>query len=187
MGQAGLLDLIQPGLHEAQADLVVDARGVGRQVGAFGDNVDACKQRDGLIRPQVHDVAFALGADQFQGQETADGLKRAAVTTACRSMRSSKGTNRNSPAKGVRKELGDKFKRRTSATSAISGFTVTGRSSSARRGRRAKPSSRSKTVRELMLMVWPAAASSRCMSYTERLRLRMATAKSRTRSRVGED
>ncbi len=63
MGQAGLLDLIQPGLHEAQADLVVDARGVGRQIGAFGDDVDACKQRDGLVRHQVHDVAFALGAD----------------------------------------------------------------------------------------------------------------------------
>ena len=74
MWQAGLLDLIQPSLHEPQADLVVDARGIGRQVGAFGDHVDACKQPDGLIRHQVHDVAFALGADQFQGQEAADGL-----------------------------------------------------------------------------------------------------------------
>ena len=74
MGQAGRPDLIQPGFHEAQADLVVDARGVGRQVGAFRDNVDACKQGDGAIRHQVHHVAFALGADQFQGQETADGL-----------------------------------------------------------------------------------------------------------------
>src|SRR5437870_6147979 len=162
MGQAGLLDLIQPSLHEAQAGPVVDARGVSRQVRAFGDNVDACKQRDRLICHQVHDVAFALGADQFQGQETADGLgggiifepgKRAAATTAGRSMRSSKGTNRKSPAKEVRKERGDRSKRRTLATSAISGFTVTGRSSSARRGRRQKPSSRSRTVRELMLMV----------------------------------
>ena len=75
MGQAGLLDLFQPGLHEAQADLVIDARGIGRQVGAFGDDVDSGKQGDGLIRHQVHDVAFALGADQFQGQETADGLR----------------------------------------------------------------------------------------------------------------
>src|ERR1039458_963331 len=79
--------------------------------------------------------------------------KRAAVTTACRSMRSSKGRNRKRPAKGVRKEQGDRSRRRTSATSAISGFTVTGRSSSARRGRREKPSSLSKTGRELMLMV----------------------------------
>ena len=76
MRQAGLLDLIQPSFHEAQAGLVVDARGVSRQVGAFGDNVDACKQREGLIGHQVHDVAFALGADQFQGQEAADGLSR---------------------------------------------------------------------------------------------------------------
>ena len=74
MGQAGLLDLFQPSLHEAQADLVVDARGVSRQVGAFGNNVDSCEQRDGLIGHQVHDVAFAFGADEFQGQETADGL-----------------------------------------------------------------------------------------------------------------
>src|SRR5215472_180307 len=95
---------------------------------------------------------------------------RAAVTTFCRSIRSNRGTNRNSPAKRVRKERGDRSKRRTSATAAISGFTVKGRSSSARRGRREKPSSRSKRIRELMLMVWPAAASSRCMSYTERLR-----------------
>jgi hypothetical protein len=28
MGQTGLLDLFQPSLHEAQADLMVDARGV---------------------------------------------------------------------------------------------------------------------------------------------------------------
>src|SRR6266567_4074143 len=68
-------------------------------------------------------------------------------------MRSSKGRNRKRPAKGVRKEVGDRCKRRTSATLAISGFTVTGRSSSARRGRREKPSSRSKTVRELTLHV----------------------------------
>jgi hypothetical protein len=27
-----------------------------------------------LIRHQIHDVAFALRANQFQGQETADGL-----------------------------------------------------------------------------------------------------------------
>jgi len=63
MGQAGLLDLIQPSFHEAQADLVVDARRVGRQIGAFGDHVDSGKQRNGLIRHQVHDVTFALGAD----------------------------------------------------------------------------------------------------------------------------
>src|SRR5437660_9750561 len=40
--------------------------------------------------------------------------KRAAVTTACRSMRSSKGTNRNRPAKGVRKERGDRSEEHTS-------------------------------------------------------------------------
>src|ERR1019366_1873245 len=74
MGNAGRLDLIQPSLHEAQAGLVVDARGVGCQIGALGDGVDSGKQRDGLVRHQVHDVAFALDADQFQCQETADGL-----------------------------------------------------------------------------------------------------------------
>src|ERR1051326_856921 len=36
MGQAGLFDLFQPSFHEAQANLVIDARGVGRQVGALG-------------------------------------------------------------------------------------------------------------------------------------------------------
>ncbi len=61
-------------MNEAQADLVVDARGVSRQVGAFGNHVDSCKQRDGLIRHQVHDMALTLGAAEFQGQETADGL-----------------------------------------------------------------------------------------------------------------
>src|SRR5258705_12393247 len=60
--------------------------------------------------------------------------KRAAVTTARISMRSSKGRNRKRPAKGVRKEQGDRSKRRTSATSATSGFTATGGSASARRG-----------------------------------------------------
>jgi len=74
LGPAGLLDLLPPSLPETQADLVVAARGVGRQVGAFGDNVDSRKQRDGPIRHQVHDVAFALGADPLQGQETTDGL-----------------------------------------------------------------------------------------------------------------
>ena len=43
MGQAGLLDLFQPGLHEAQAELVVDARGIGGQVGAFGNHVESGK------------------------------------------------------------------------------------------------------------------------------------------------
>ena len=53
---------------------MIDSRGIGRQVGAFGNHVDSGKQRDGPIRHQVHDVTFALGADQLQGQETADGL-----------------------------------------------------------------------------------------------------------------
>ena len=55
VGQAGPLDLFEPRLHEAQAELVIDARGIGRQVGAFGNHVDSRKQRYGPIRHQVHD------------------------------------------------------------------------------------------------------------------------------------
>jgi hypothetical protein len=44
--------------------------------------------------------------------------KRAAVATACKSMRSGKGRKRKRPAKEVRKEQEDRSKRRTSATSA---------------------------------------------------------------------
>src|SRR5260370_6324532 len=90
--------------------------------------------------------------------------KLAGVTSGCRSMRSSKGRNRKRPAKGVRKEQGDRSKRRTSATSATSGFTVTGRSSSARRGKREKASPPSKTGEEVILVGWPAAGRLTCLS-----------------------
>ena len=74
MGQAGLLDLFQPRLHQSQTCFVVQAGGVLLQVGTFGDNVDTRKQSDGLVHHQIHDVALALDADQLHGQETAEGL-----------------------------------------------------------------------------------------------------------------
>jgi len=53
---------------------MIDTRGVGRQVGPLGYDVDSGKQGDGLIHHQIHDMALALGANQFHGQETADSL-----------------------------------------------------------------------------------------------------------------
>src|SRR5262249_55491497 len=44
------------------------------QVGAFGNDVQASKQGDALVFQQLHDVALALGADEFQSQQAADGL-----------------------------------------------------------------------------------------------------------------
>ena len=71
------------------------------------------------------------------------------------------------------------------AMAAASDLSVGGRSSSRRRGRRAKPSSRIRTASALMLIVCPASANSCWMSSIERFLLRMATAICRTRSRTG--
>jgi hypothetical protein len=54
---------------------VVDARGVGRQIGTFRHDVDSGEHSDGLIHHQIHNVAFTLRADQFQGQQAGDGLR----------------------------------------------------------------------------------------------------------------
>ena len=64
----------------------------------------------------------------------------------------------------VRKLRGARLICRTSSMAAASGLRVAGRSSSRRRGSRAKPSSRSRIDNALMLMEWPAAANSRWIS-----------------------
>lgn len=52
---------------------MVDARGVGRQVGALGDDVESCKDSDSLIHDQIHHVALPFRANQLQRQQAADG------------------------------------------------------------------------------------------------------------------
>ncbi len=53
---------------------MVDARAVGGQIGALGNDVESGEQGDGLIQNQVHHVALTLGANQLQCQQTAYGL-----------------------------------------------------------------------------------------------------------------
>ena len=71
MGQAHLLDLVQPRFHQTQAHFVVNARAVGGQIGTLGNDVETGEQSDGLIQNQVHHVALPLGANQLQRQQAA--------------------------------------------------------------------------------------------------------------------
>ena len=72
--QAGPMHLVEPGRHEPDHGSVIDARTVAGQVRAFGDHVEAGEQGDALVADQVHDVALAFGADEFERQEGAEGL-----------------------------------------------------------------------------------------------------------------
>src|SRR5580700_8853555 len=73
-GQAGTWHFAEPGGQEALRAAVVDTIAVGGQVGAFGYGVEAGEQSEALVVDQVHDVAGAFLADEFQGQQRAYGL-----------------------------------------------------------------------------------------------------------------
>ena len=53
---------------------MIDARAVGRQIGALRDDVEAGKEGDPRIKDQVHDVTLALFAQEFEGQQCPHGL-----------------------------------------------------------------------------------------------------------------
>ena len=75
VSQAGVLDLSEPGSHQTLGRAVVDAGDVGSQVGAFGNDIQAGEQGNTFIRDQVHDMAVAFLADEFESEEGADGLR----------------------------------------------------------------------------------------------------------------
>jgi hypothetical protein len=66
--------LVEPGGHEPDHGSMIDARTVAGQIGAFGHHVEASKQGDTLIANQVHDVALAFRADEFERQQRPQGL-----------------------------------------------------------------------------------------------------------------
>ena len=53
---------------------MIDARAVAGQVGTLGDYVQAGEQGDALVTNQIHDVALAFRANEFEGQQAAHGL-----------------------------------------------------------------------------------------------------------------
>ncbi len=74
-GQAGLGDVFKPSFHQAGVSPLADARAVGGQIGTLGNHIESGKESQALVKDQIHDVAFALLADQLEGQETAQGLR----------------------------------------------------------------------------------------------------------------
>ena len=72
--QTGGLHGFKPCRHQVEVHLAVNARTVGRQIGAFGNDVESGKKRDPLIENEIHHMAFAFFAGEFQRQETAQGL-----------------------------------------------------------------------------------------------------------------
>lgn len=73
MRKAGVLELLEPGLHEAQVGAVIHPRAVGGQIRALGHAVQPGKQRNSLIEDQIHDVALALLAQELQCKQAAHG------------------------------------------------------------------------------------------------------------------
>ena len=73
-GQAGRLDLLKPGSHEAQVGASVDPGAVGGQVGALGHHIETGKEGDALVKDPIHDMTFSFDAHQLQSQQGAHGL-----------------------------------------------------------------------------------------------------------------
>ena len=73
-GQAGPLDLLKPGLHQSQVDSSVDPGTVSGQIGAFGSDIETCKQSDPFVKDQVHDMTLAFFPQQLEGQKCAQSL-----------------------------------------------------------------------------------------------------------------
>src|SRR6266496_4364743 len=92
------------------------------------------------------------------------------------------GRNRNSPPTSVRRLRGASVKARTSAVAAWLAAARPGRSSSARRGSRAKPASLRMAQTAGADSGSPASASTAAMSWTERFCLRRAITRSRSRA-----
>ena len=74
MRQAGLLELLEPGVHQPQIGAVVHPRTIGRQVASLGNHIEAGKQGDGRVEDQIHHVALTLGAQQLERQQAAHRL-----------------------------------------------------------------------------------------------------------------
>src|SRR6516225_3325062 len=109
-----------------------EAGGVFRQIALLGHDIEAGEQSQALPTNQGHHLALPLHAPELQRQEGA------ARVSKWRRRRS--GMNRNSPPHWVLIVRGVSEKARTSATASTVGRGRGGRSSSPRRGRRAKPS-----------------------------------------------
>src|SRR6266487_3915139 len=92
------------------------------------------------------------------------------------------GRNRNSPPTSVRRLRGASVKARTSAVAAWLAAARPGRSSSARRGSRAKPASLRMAQTAGADSGSPASASTAAMSWTERFCLRRAITRARSAS-----
>jgi len=72
--QAGPVDFVGPGSHQAGRGTVIDPRTVTGQVGTLGHRVEPSEQSDAWIANQIHDVAGTFGADELEGQQGAQGL-----------------------------------------------------------------------------------------------------------------
>src|SRR5262249_19461434 len=154
---------VEPGAQHLGVTRRVDAAAVVGQERTLGDDVESGEQGQSLIEDRTHDVGVA-GPKGFkaskEGRAQPAGIIAEPGKLAWRTRRS-KGTaarlgrNRNSPPNWVRKARGARSSWRTSATSAVVGREPGGRSSSRRRGRRAKPSSLRRLETAAGLRGWP--------------------------------
>jgi hypothetical protein len=118
-------------------------------------------------------VTLAFATDEFEGQPTPHGLLgrdhlrtgkvRLGQDVGQPDVVQERYEKEAAPSQG-QQERGARLKARTSAVAGIAGQVTAGRSSSRRRGKRAKPASRTRTARALRLLVWPAGARSCWMS-----------------------
>ena len=109
----------------------------------------------------------------------------ARVRMRSKGIRARYGRKRNRPPNFVRKRRGVRSSSRASATAAACGRTRRGRSSSRLLGSLAKPSSFKMTDTMEGLRESPSLARASAMSYTDKFRLRRATARLRARSVFG--
>ena len=71
---AGAGRFIEPGGHEAFDDAFIERGAILGQVRSFGNDIETGEQGDAFVGDQVHDVALAFFADEFEGQQGAHGL-----------------------------------------------------------------------------------------------------------------
>src|SRR6266852_1540541 len=121
-----------------------DARGVFRQEALLGHSVEPAEQCQPLVGDQRHHVALAFNRPELEGQRGAESMRGPGSLAPCAraspSRRTRSGTNRNNPPTVVVNSRELRTKSPTLATAWALGPTRTGRSSSSRRGKGAKPS-----------------------------------------------
>jgi hypothetical protein len=71
---AGALKFAEPSGHQGGIGTVVDLGTISGEIGALGHNVEAGKDGDALVGHEFHDMAGALFAEEFEGQQGAEGL-----------------------------------------------------------------------------------------------------------------